>query len=216
MQRAENVSVADGCLRLALKKEEIESAAKARIRALEEMGTYTRAVSDFETELERQKARNRPDQSDENRRVFLNRLTEGTRGLERDFITATVRVLARGGNSLVTATVNGRADGSFVVDTGASLVTLSESFAARLNLEPGSTQTVVCVMADGRKVEARPVTLDSLQVGPARVEGVRAAILPGAERPGVDGLLGMSFLQHFQVRLDGASGELILRRFEPH
>ena len=70
-------------------------------------------------------------------------------------------------------------------------------------------------LADGSQVEGHHVVLRSLAVGDAREENVDAVVIPRPPSPGVDGLLGMSFLGNFVVSLDGAGGELVLRRFEP-
>ena len=53
------------------------------------------------------------------------------------------------------------------------------------------------------------VTLASMQVGDAEVENVAAVI--HSIGPGIDGLLGNSFLGRFTVTLDPDKGVLVLR-----
>ena len=53
------------------------------------------------------------------------------------------------------------------------------------------------------------VTLASMQVGDAEVENVAAVI--HSIGPGIDGLLGNSFLSRFTVTLDPDKGVLVLR-----
>jgi aspartyl protease family protein len=120
-----------------------------------------------------------------------------------------------GGNTVVPVRVNGRADGRFIVDTGASVVTMSEDFARRAGIGDGERTTAEAMLADGRKVTASAVLLSSVQTGEARGERIAAVILPGPPAPGLDGLLGMSFLGRFVMHLDGAAGRLTLREFKP-
>ncbi|MEQ1917650.1 MAG: retroviral-like aspartic protease family protein, partial [Elusimicrobiota bacterium] len=70
----------------------------------------------------------------------------------------------------------------------------------------GSAQVKV---ADGRAVEADVLRLDSMSVGKSEVKNVLVAGSP-ASAQGFDGLLGMTFLGQFIVRVDAAHGRLIL------
>ncbi|MCX7008558.1 MAG: retropepsin-like aspartic protease, partial [Kiritimatiellaeota bacterium] len=115
---------------------------------------------------------------------------------------------------VVKARLNGLVDGTFVVDTGATSVCISEDLARRLHLELGPTEIPV-MLADGSTRKARPVLLHSVEVGGVRVERVAALVLPQNPGGGLDGLLGMSFLMEFNVRLDPASHTLLLNRFAP-
>ena len=77
----------------------------------------------------------------------------------------------------------------FLVDTGATVVSMSASSANRLGLERGAPSTSHTA---GGVVRSWLVTLDSVQIGPIQRRDVRAAVVPGM--PGDVVLLGMSFL----------------------
>lgn len=91
--------------------------------------------------------------------------------------------------------INGRAV-QFMVDTGATLVVLSEADAKRIHLPFEQGQKVRVSTANGGAV-GHQVRLDSVKVGDAQVFGVPAIVLPQA-MPYV--LLGNSFLTRFQMQ----------------
>lgn len=119
--------------------------------------------------------------------------------------------VASGGNEIpAEARINGHA-GHFVVDTGASLVTLSTAFAKRAGVASLGNGTLVIHTANGTR-KARLAVIDRVDVQGASAGGVRTALLDSLP-PGIDGLLGMSFLSRFDLRLDGARHTLSL---QPH
>jgi aspartyl protease family protein len=91
--------------------------------------------------------------------------------------------------------INGRAV-QFMVDTGSTLVILSESDAKRINLKYEQGQKVRVSTANGGALGYQ-VKLDSVKVGDAQVYAVPAIVLPQA-MPYV--LLGNSFLTRFQMQ----------------
>ena len=103
--------------------------------------------------------------------------------------------------------VNGKR-GRFVVDTGASLVTVSREFAERAGVAAPSGPPIRVGTANGAAL-ARLTRLDSLALQGAVADGVEAAVIDGL--PGdVDGLLGLSFLARFDFHLDAEEGSLRL------
>lgn len=112
---------------------------------------------------------------------------------------------ARDGHFYAAGAVNGKS-ANFLVDTGASLVTVSEQFARDAGLSKGVPtvfNTANGTMA-GRIVSDVPVTL-----GPLDVSGVRVAVgLVGHELS--DALLGQSFLAKFEILLQ--KDQMTLRR----
>lgn len=115
---------------------------------------------------------------------------------------------------VVKARLNGQTEGRFVVDTGATTVTISEDLARRLHLHRGPAKSNIA-LADGSTRQAQSVLLRSVEVEGAQVENVVAVIMPDSPAEGLDGLLGMSFLMEFNIQLDPATQTLILNRFAP-
>jgi len=106
----------------------------------------------------------------------------------------------------VEATVNDTLRVPFLVDTGASGISLPAHWAQRLGIAIGpDTERVPVHTANG--VTTRPiVTLESVEVGGARVENLVATINPNMSV----GLLGGSFFNNFVYRVDAAAGVISL------
>jgi aspartyl protease family protein len=101
-----------------------------------------------------------------------------------------------------------------IVDTGASLISLPWNTALAVGLEPKyQAPTIQCVLADGRTVEAKLVTADTVRVGKFTVEKVRCAVL-SQELTKAEPLLGLSFLKNFMVKIDAANAKLMLSKLE--
>ena len=102
--------------------------------------------------------------------------------------------------------VKGSANGQavyFLIDTGASGISIPESVAAALGLRRGRAFTVNT--ANGTTT-VYATTLDSLSIGPLSRRGVEAHINPSMD--GEMALLGMSFLRHYELTL--RAGELTI------
>lgn len=105
-----------------------------------------------------------------------------------------------------TAIINGRSI-PVLVDTGANVVALNSTHASLLGVDSAAGAPTRVETASGQ-VNARLVTLRSVDVGGIRVDNVEATIVEG-EFPSVI-LLGMTFLRH--VKLQETGGVLSLSR----
>jgi len=108
------------------------------------------------------------------------------------------------GMYFVDGAINGKKT-RFVVDTGATYVTLSGRKAEQLKIDytrgaPGSLQTAAAV------VPSWNIRLDTVSVGGIRLSNVEATVIEG-DQP-VDVLLGNSFLEHTVLRKAGGAMEL--------
>jgi aspartyl protease family protein len=97
----------------------------------------------------------------------------------------------------------------FLVDTGATAVSLSSADASRLGIDYRKGQPGLMGTANGAAV-AYKVKLDSVRVGDITVNNVDAAVLEGNQMPFA--LLGMSFLNRMDMKRAGQTMVLI-RRF---
>ena len=116
---------------------------------------------------------------------------------------------------VVTARLNGQVDARLLVDTGATTVSISETLARQLQLPLLDDQKIEITVADGSKRDAKSVILSSVEVLGMKVDSVAAAVVPEPPGPGLDGLLGMSYLMEFGVQIDPVRNELTLTRFQP-
>lgn len=90
----------------------------------------------------------------------------------------------------------------FLVDTGATYVTLPAVEARRLGVNLASARRGISATANGN-VPVYLVSLDSVKVGDITLYNVQAVVNEGA---GLDvALLGMSFLSRMQMRAEGAN-----------
>lgn len=107
----------------------------------------------------------------------------------------------------VAAKVNHKLPLRFLVDTGASYVTLSDTQFLHLGVPlPPAAPAAVLRLASGEEIRGRRVTLRSVRIGTLEVTEVTAVVLP--DHPGFVPLLGMSFLNRCRWRC-GASGDLL-------
>lgn len=97
----------------------------------------------------------------------------------------------------------------FILDTGATHVTISPKTADQLGIVVTENTPVRPIRTASNVILAYEVTLDSIAIGNLKADNIIALIidLPGV--PGA-GLLGTNFLNHFNVEIDNRNGVLIL------
>ena len=113
---------------------------------------------------------------------------------------------------IVPVSINGRTPVFLLLDTGASTVTLSKALADRIGIDWRSGYKVKATMADGRTSNGYSILLKSVAVGDFRANNVTAVVLEEPPVKGVDGLLGMSYLQRFRLRIDPANKKFVLQK----
>lgn len=107
----------------------------------------------------------------------------------------------------VEARVEGRSL-EFVVDTGASSVTLRETAAAKIGLHPAARDYTIKTQTANGVGKAAPVMLDRVEINGITVYDVRAIVVPD-EALSVN-LLGMTFLS--KVKWSHDRGKLVLEQ----
>jgi aspartyl protease family protein len=106
----------------------------------------------------------------------------------------------------------GRIEGQrigFMIDTGASLVALNESSAARFGLHPTPGQYTTTVTTANGKVKAARTQIAMLDIGGLVVRDVDAMVLPDAALS--ENLLGLSFLSKLK-RFEYSNGQMVLEQ----
>lgn len=111
------------------------------------------------------------------------------------------------GHYYLSANVNGTPV-TFVVDTGATNIVLTQDDAQQIGLHPETLDYYGRATTANGEVRTAPVVLDSVEIGPIRDTDLRAFVNEGVlDRS----LLGMDYLQRFSS-VEITSGKLVLRR----
>ncbi len=181
----------------------------------EKIAAYLSQLSAFENHLASVKSEYSDPPRDENVAVFFNSIDEQLKDFSTEFQSIEVAHEGQQDHMLLDVRINNKISGRFLLDTGATYVTLSNDIAQRLNLSFSGKNQIPVSLANGTKVNAQPVILESMQVGNAKASGVIAMVFPEAPNDGIDGLLGMSFLREFIIHLDPANKKLVFKKFNP-
>jgi clan AA aspartic protease (TIGR02281 family) len=113
------------------------------------------------------------------------------------------------GVQTLTARVNG-VTGTFIVDSGATYLTVTTAFSERAKVTPGTTVRLPMKTVGGT-VQATLGTASTVAVGNAEARSVTVAVIQDSRDPfgaRIDGLLGMSFLARFNTRIGPKGIEL--------
>ncbi|WP_249158841.1 TIGR02281 family clan AA aspartic protease [Bradyrhizobium tropiciagri] len=107
---------------------------------------------------------------------------------------------------------DGRIDGQrveFMIDTGASVVALNETSAARFGVRPTPNDYNARVSTANGTVKAARTRIAMIQLGDLTVRDVEALVLPDEALS--ENLLGLSFLSKLK-RFEYANGKLVLEQ----
>ncbi len=129
------------------------------------------------------------------------------RGSTSDDAAESLTLLAdAGGHFMASGAVNGTPL-RFIVDTGSTWTALSRAHADRIGLDYQSGAQVQSMTVNG-VVRGWRVSLDSVRIGTTTERDVEAVVIDNETLP--IGLLGMSFLNRFDMHRQGAT--LVLKR----
>jgi len=112
--------------------------------------------------------------------------------------------LRNDGSNTLTASVviNGKHTIDMCVDSGASLICLPAIVAAQLGIQPNASDPEITLeLANGSRVLAKKTIIGSVRIGKFTVQNVECAVL-GPEAFAATPLLGMSYLQNFQIKIN--------------
>ena len=144
---------------------------------------------------------------------ILAALDKRIQRIEQQIFSETIQLEAERG-SLYVDVVVGKKMARMIVDSGASVVTLPIKTATELGVVvPIDAREVRMVLADGRSISARAVTLPRVRVGKFEAENVEAVVLDAAAS-NAQPLLGLSFLRNFKTEIDPAGKTLKLLRVD--
>jgi predicted aspartyl protease len=113
-----------------------------------------------------------------------------------------LRLTRMDGNFMAPVTLGDAPVNDFMVDTGATFTTVSEKFLkdSKVRYEL-AVPSLHMRLADGRSVQARGVTVESLKVGPFELRDVQVVVCPGCQL-----LLGQAALSRFDLASSRVEG----------
>lgn len=125
---------------------------------------------------------------------------------------ASVPIQKRGTVVIVPVTINEKAAGKYVVDTGASYTMISQATAKELEIDLEKKLPTIPFQTANGIIQAPLVTLSLIDVGGLQVKDLTAAVHDVFPDPGISGLLGLNFLSNFRMDIDTQNGVLHLER----
>ena len=118
-----------------------------------------------------------------------------------------------GNQFLANATINREDSISLLIDTGASLTTLSRaSFDSLISYGDAVEQDRRRFRTAGGVTTGTVYTVSEFRLGPYLLNDTQIAVLDFTMKPGVDGLLGMNVLGQFRFQIDQENARLLLNR----
>ena len=115
-----------------------------------------------------------------------------------------------GGHFYATARVNNKNSIRLIVDTGATMVTLSHEDARRLNIATNYKKEPITISTANGLSTAYKIKLNHIQIGDIALSNIDAIVVAKSNKLKI-GLLGMSFLNRMIVKKDGSTMTLIKR-----
>ena len=179
-----------------------------RAAALTHLGRWTEATQEYETVL-----RLGPDPTlAESARTGLATVRSLTRpaAVRRPDREETSVPLSRShGGWIADVVLNDERKARFLVDTGASISVLSPELAKTLRVEVDPTAQTVKLSTLGGVISAPVTTIPSINVGGVEASGIKAVVYEVG--PNIDGILGNTFLDRYQITVDAARSRLLIR-----
>src|ERR1700759_120273 len=128
--------------------------------------------------------------------------------------TTAVPIRMVGGVPVVQVTLNGKGPYDFILDTGANYSAVQRKILAQLSI-PLERQVVIVTATDG-SIHERKTTVESMSVGGLTVSQLDVYTLDprvlSSNHQHISGILGESFLKHFDILLDNEKKILVLDR----
>jgi len=118
----------------------------------------------------------------------------------------------RGGGLVVEVSLNRRFTGRFLLDTGAAYCVVSKRTARRASLRGRLGGDRVRLITAAGPIDAVLAEARRVAVGRAVARDVTVAVVDREPVPGLDGVLGLSFLERFTYTVDRSGGVLRLGR----
>ena len=116
---------------------------------------------------------------------------------------------------VIPVTLNQQVTEFFAVDTGASYTVISPKLAAQLGLQPQTDAPLMTLQTANGRIDVPLINLQSVTFQQATTPNVMAAIHEVDPSAQIAGLLGLNFLNRFQLTVDTQNAQLILKPLHP-
>ena len=133
--------------------------------------------------------------------VTLQKMAESEPQLIEEYETV-IPLVRTGNHYIVEAMVNEEDVLSLMLDTGASLTSLKPQALTNLGIDPWSSKDIRKLSTANGIVDAPIIILPTLAVGEQVIKDIEIAAVNIIEKPDIDGLLGMNFLQNYKFFID--------------
>lgn len=110
---------------------------------------------------------------------------------------------------IVDVTLNRNITRPFAVDTGATYTVISQELADVLHLRPTPAAPRITLQTANGRIQVPLLTLDSLTMNGLESSNITVAIHQFDDSAMISGLLGLNFLNRFQMTVDASKKELI-------
>jgi clan AA aspartic protease (TIGR02281 family) len=179
-------------------------------RSYEKLGRYCDAITAIETWVSLSPARNDTSQT---RAMIADYTAKGRCEVATSSGEEVFPVARQGSTVKLPVTING-VSGNFILDTGATFVSLKNAFAQKAKVQVDQDSTVrlhtANGIAEGKRGRAATIQLRSLLAKDVPI--VVQNDNQGTYGEGVDGLLGMSFLSRFNLAIDTQTVKISTRK----
>jgi clan AA aspartic protease (TIGR02281 family) len=95
-----------------------------------------------------------------------------------------------------------------ILDTGAVYTVIAWDVAKDIGYDPAISERRMPIITANGVIEAPLITVGAIQLADLRAEAVDVICHDIPEIAGIEGLLGLSFLQHFRTLIDYTTGVL--------
>ncbi len=120
-----------------------------------------------------------------------------------------IPISQKGNQFFVKTILNGHLEANLLLDTGASILVISEEIGKSLGFSRLDNMPQIEAQTAGGKIWTPLIFLDTAEAAGAKSFSVEAVIDTKLEK--LDGLLGMAFFEQFKMTLDRKNSQLILQ-----
>jgi clan AA aspartic protease (TIGR02281 family) len=125
--------------------------------------------------------------------------------------TVVVPMTRRGSNYLVDVRLNGQENVTLMIDTGASITTLTTAGFSRLRRANFDHKDTRLFNTANGVTRGDVYRASSIAIGNTHIDSINVAVLDYEAAQGIDGLLGMNVLRNYHFEIDQDKSQLNLR-----